>query len=143
VTTEAPNYWYLSGNNAWHEVAGVVSSTVGRVDILVGDTWARTFVSVHANESCSVNSPVSATGFIASGIGIDSSTATSSQTNPIAYTSAAIPVAAYSFYDGYPDAGRHTLRWLEAGSSGISFYCYGSTSSPSFGKSSMSGYVVM
>jgi hypothetical protein len=142
VSVAYPNVWYLPGTNAWRDVGG---STTARVDVLAGSEANRpsTFVSVRANQSCSVSAPASAAGFIASGIGIDSSTATSSQVNPIAYTTTSLPVVAYGFYDGYLSSGRHTLRWLENGMSGVTFYCYGATSGPPFGKSAMSGFVTM
>ena len=133
--------WYVAGTSAWHDLSNSASA---RIEVLAGGADTNgTFVSVRADDSCVVSSPTTAVGFFATGIGVDSSNSPTSTMNIDGYTNNALYTTSTSYPYGNLAVGRHTLRWLEVGYNGITFYCYGAAIDPPFGRNNMSGTVTL
>lgn len=138
---ESAGAWYITGTNAWREVNNGASS---RVQVLVGNHHSsRAYVSVQAVGMGIVNSPTNGTGFIGTGIGINSSSANSAQVVEIGKATTTTYGNVSAAYEGYLTYGLHSIRWLEIGQSGITFYVLGTVTSPPFGKYGLNGYVTM
>lgn len=134
-------WFYNNANGVWREAAGGTSYRVGVLAGVVNG--GATYLSVKAQ---AMGHPTNITqGWVATGIGIDSSTVTSAQ-----YGSLALGLSSGQYghvtatYEGYLTAGTHTVRWLETGNgSGANYFFLGTPSSPAFGRLGMSGWVLM
>jgi hypothetical protein len=139
--------WYYTGNQStWRETHG---SSASRLKVASGilngaDGVAGTYVSVQAVGMCLLNNPTNAgSPYVATGIGIDSSTTNSAQIVELAATTIGVYAHTSASYEGYLAAGIHSLYWLEMGQTGYTFYCIGYSYSPPFGQLGMNGSVLM
>lgn len=143
ITGVDPTTWTLTGNNAWREVG---SSTANRVTVVSGvlsGVVSGTYVSAEAVGMCIPTAAGSNGYMVATGIGIDVSSASSAPTVELASgTFGSLYAHSYSAYEGYLAPGVHTVRWLEIGQTGGTFTCIGTSSAP-FGKLGLNGWALM
>lgn len=139
---ESTGVWYFSASNVWRELNNAASS---RVEVLVGaNLGAGAYVSVQTLGMALVSSPSTSTAYYSTGVGIDSSTVNVAQILNLGRASSTVYGNNSSSYEGYITVpGRHTVRSLEIGQTGITYYVMGYASSPPFGQNGLNGFVSM
>lgn len=114
---ERPVAFVGSGTATWVTPAGTYRATgnnaANSINILVGLAGLSTLHLMATN----LASLDDASGYMGSGIGIDSSTTNSAQltTTGVVGISIAASNPSFAVYDGYPALGKRQYRWLEYG----------------------------
>lgn len=146
IAISATGSWnYNNANSVWREAGGDISN---QVEVLAGSMGGSTtnsggtYVSAQAH---ALGYPLNAsTGYVGTGIGIDSSTVNSAQVGDLGLcTNAPWYGLVTASYEGYLTAGRHSIRWLEIGWGAFNYFFFGNITTPPFGKYGMSGFVTM
>lgn len=135
--TNPGNAWRAAGNGNVPAVNVVVGA--GHPQNATGNVIGGSYASVHAQ---SMAYTTSSSGWIAAGIGIDSSTANSAQVANLAFASPTVWAYSTAFYEGYLPAGMHSIKWLEV-ASGTPTYVFLGKDPVSPGKTGMVGWIMM
>lgn len=112
------------------------SNTANQLDYVSGDAA----VLVHAEVAAAVGGDT--TGYVAVGVGVDSTTTNSAQTFGI-WQNVSIISFPRAIYRGYPGLGRHFLAWLECGLGSGAATWRGDGGTPTVLQSGITGYAVM